>query len=108
MIQDVRKGVRSSFLYKRFAYYQSEGFTALINFLQDENLLDKFWEEFNFTSNSMIEGELKFLKNPITIEEFFGVSNYSFIFSKSKYGLDFWRIKTFCNHNFNEIKEKLL
>ena len=62
MIQDVRKGVRSSFLYKRFAYYQSEGFTALINFLQDENLLDKFWEEFNFTSNSMIERELKFFK----------------------------------------------
>ena len=59
MIQDVRKGVRSSFLYKRFAYYQSEGFTALINFLQDENLLDKFWEEFTFTSNSMIERELK-------------------------------------------------
>ena len=60
MIQDIRKGIRSSFLYKRFAYYQSEGFTALINFLQDENILDKFWEEFNFTPNSMIERELKF------------------------------------------------
>ena len=108
MIQDVRKGVRSSFLYKRFAYYQSEGFTALINFLQDENLLDKFWEEFNFTSNSMIERELKFFKKPITIEDFIGISSYSFIFSKSKYGRDFWRIKTFCNYNFNEIKEKLL
>ena len=107
MIQDVRKGVRSSFLYKRFAYYQSEGFTALINFLQDENLLDKFWEEFNFTSNSMIERELKFFKNPITIEDFIGTSSYSFIFSKSKYGRDFWRIKTFCNY-INEIKEKLL
>ena len=108
MIQDVRKGVRSSFLYKRFAYYQSEGFTPLINFLQDENLLDKFWEEFNFTSNSMIERELKFFKKPIPIEDFIGTPSYSFTFSKSKYGRDFWRIKTFCNHNFKKIKEKLL
>ena len=108
MIQDVRKGIKNSFLYKRFAYYQSEGFTALINFLQDENILDKFLEEFNFTSNSMIERELKFFKKPIPIEDFIGTPSYSFIFSKSKYGRDFWCMKTFCNHNFKKIKEKLL
>ena len=89
MIQDIRKGIRSSFLYKRFAYYQSEGFTALINFLQDENLLDKFWEEFSF-SKSTIERDLNIPNNQITIEDFIGISSYSFIFSKSKYGRDFW------------------
>ena len=106
MIQDIRNGIKSSFLYKRFAY-NSEGFAALIKFLQDEDIFDKFCEEFDF-SKSMIERELKFFKNPITIEDFIGTSSYSFIFSKSKYGRDFWRSETFCNHNFNEIKEKLL
>ena len=108
MIQDVRKGVRSSFLYKRFAYYQSEGFTALINFLQDENLLDKFWEEFTFTSNSMIERELKFFKKPIPIEDFIGTPSYSFIFSKSKYGRAFWCKKIFNSENYQKIRNKLL
>ena len=106
MIQDVRKGVRSSFLYKRFAYYQSEGFAALIKFLQDEGIFDKFCEEFDF-NKSNVERDMK-IKPLITINDFFGISSYSFSFLESKYGADFWRSKTFRNYNFNEIKEKLL
>ena len=42
MKQDIRKGIKSSFLYKRFAYYQSEGFIELMKFLEKENILDLF------------------------------------------------------------------
>ena len=79
MKRDIRKGIKSSFLYKRFAYNQSEGFIALIKFLEDENLFDKFCEEFSFT-NSKIEEEMKFFRIPITIEYFFCTSMYSFSF----------------------------
>ena len=44
MKQDIRKGIKGSFLYKRLAYYQSEGFIELMKFLKDENLFDDFWE----------------------------------------------------------------
>ena len=96
MIQDVRKGIKSSFLYKRFAYYQSEGFTALINFLQDENLLDKFWEEFSF-SKSTIERELKFFKKPITIEDLF--------FQKVNMGVIFGVLKHFVTITLMKLKK---
>ena len=39
---DIREKINDSFLYKRFAYYQSEGFVALIKFLEDEELIDDF------------------------------------------------------------------
>ena len=51
MKRDIRNGIKSSFLYKTFAYYQSEGFIALIKFLKDENLYDDFWEEFSFSKS---------------------------------------------------------
>ena len=51
MKQDIRKGIKSSFLYKTFAYYQSEGFIALIKFLKDENLYDDFWEVFRLSKS---------------------------------------------------------
>ena len=59
MKRDIRKGIKGGFLYKRFAYNQSEGFIALMKFLKDENLFYKFCEEFNFT-NSKIEEEMEY------------------------------------------------
>ena len=70
MKQDIRKGIKGSFLYKRLAYYQSEGFVALMKFLKDENLFDDFWEEFSF-SKSNIEKYLDTTKELITIDDFF-------------------------------------
>ena len=104
---DIRKGIKSSFLYKRFAYYQSEGFIALMKFLKDENLFDKFCEEFSFT-NSKIEEEMIFFRIPITIEYFFCTSTYSFSFFNSKYGAIFWCKKIFQNENFKKISDKIL
>ena len=43
----IRTRIKSSFLYKRFAYYQSEGFVALMKFLERENLVDDFCNEIN-------------------------------------------------------------
>ena len=54
MKQDIRNGIKSSFLYKRFAYYQSEGFIELMKFLKNENLIDKFYEECNFNNELFI------------------------------------------------------
>ena len=107
MKRDIRKGIKSSFLYKRFAYNQSEGFIALMKFLKDENLFDKFCEEFNFT-NSKIEEEMEFFRIPITIEYFFCTSMYSFSFFNSKYGDIFWCKKIFQNENFQKIRDKVL
>ena len=90
---DIREKIKDSFLYKRFAYRQSEGFIALMKFLEDENLFDKFCEEFSFT-NSKIEEEMKFFRIPITIEYFFCTSMYSFSFFNSKYG-DIFGVKKF-------------
>ena len=65
---DIRKGIKSSFLYKRFAY-NSEGFIELMKFLKDENLIDKFYEECNF-NNELFINYLK-RKKGISIELFF-------------------------------------
>ena len=107
MKRDIRNGIKSSFLYKTFAYYQSEGFIALIKFLKDENLYDDFWEEFSF-SKSIIETNLLYPHKVITIDDFFGYGGYSFSFAKSKLGSDFWGRKIFKNENFKKIKHKIL
>ena len=107
MKQDIRKGIKSSFLYKRFAYYQSQGFIALIKFLEDENLLDDFWKEFSF-SKSTIERDLNISNKAITLYEFFGVADYSFSFIKSKLGGGFWCKKIFESENFQKICNKVL
>ena len=107
MKQDIRKGIKGSFLYKRLAYYQSEGFVALMKFLKDENLYDDFWEEFSF-SKSAIERDLNIPNNQITIHVFFTTTIYSFSFAKSKRGIDFWYSKTFGNKNFQKICDKVL
>ena len=107
MKQDIRNGIKGSFLYKRLAYYQSEGFVALMKFLKDENLFDDFWEEFSF-SKSNIEKYLDTTKELITIDDFFGYSGYSFSFAKSKLGNDFWSKKIFYNENFRKINDKVL
>lgn len=107
MKQDIRNGIKSSFLYKRFSYYQSEGFTSLIKFLEDENLLDDFWKEFDF-SKSIIERDLILKNKKIKLGEFFDMSVYSFSFSLSKRGLAFWYQKIFENKKFQKIKNKLL
>ena len=107
MKRDIRNGIKSSFLYKTFAYYQSEGFIALIKFLKDENLYDDFLEEFSF-SKSIFERNF-FIKNrKIKLGEFFDMSVYSFSFSLSKRGLAFWYQKIFENKKFQKIKNKLL
>ena len=107
MKQDIRNGIKSSFLYKRFAYYQSEGFIALIKLLEDENLLDDFCNEFDF-SKSIIERDLILKKKKIKLGEFFDMLVYSFSFSMSKRGLDFWYRKIFQNENFKKIEDKIL
>ena len=104
---DIRNGIKSSFLYKRFAYYQSEGFIALIKLLEDENLLDDFWKEFDF-SKSIIERDLILKNKKIKLSEFFDMLVYSFSFSLRKRGLAFWYQKIFENKKFQKIKNKLL
>lgn len=107
MKRDIRNGIKSSFLYKTFAYYQSEGFIALIKFLKDENLYDDFWEEFSF-SKSIFERNF-FIKNrKIKLGEFFDMSSCSFSFMESKLGSDFWYQKIFGNENFKKISGKIL
>ena len=107
MKQDIRKGIKSSFLYKRFAYYQSEGFVALMKFLERENLVDDFCNEINF-KRSILQNELELDKKNITIWEFFKNGYYSFSFSESKKGYDFWHYNIFENEDFYKIKNKLL
>ena len=105
MKQDIRKGIKSSFLYKRLAY-NSEGFIELMKFLKDENLIDKFYEECNF-NNELFINYLK-RKKGISIELFFDYSKYSFSFSNSKFGVTFWNNKIFNNKNFQKISDKIL
>ena len=107
MKQDIRKGIKSSFLYKRFAYYQSEGFVALMKFLERENLVDDFCNEINF-KRSILQNELELDKKNITIWEFFKNGYYSFSFSESKKGYDFWHYNIFENEDFYKIENKLL
>ena len=103
---DIRKGIKSSFLYKRLAY-ESEGFIELIKFLKDENLIYDFCDEFDF-NNSIIERDLILKNKEIKLFDFFDMSYYSFSFSKSKRGDDFWRSKIFNNKNFKKISDKIL
>ena len=106
MKQDIRKEINNSFLYKRFAYYQSEGFIELMKFLKNENLIDKFYEECNFNKESFIN-YLKHNKG-ISIDLFFGYSKYSFSFSKSKFEVTIWNNNIFNNKNFKKIEDKIL
>ena len=107
MKQNIRKRINNSFLYKRFAYYQSEGFIELMKFLEKENILDDFCEECNF-KRSYLADELELDKKSITICEFFQNRYYSFSFSESKKGYDFWHYNIFENEDFYKIENKLL
>ena len=104
-IIDIRNKIKNSFLYKRFAY-NSEGFVIFMKFLEDEGIIDEFYEECNLNKIALIK-DLKHNQD-ISIGRFFECAKYSFFFSGSHYGGGFWLDKTFCNYNFNEIKEKLL
>ena len=104
---DIRKRNNNSFLYKRFAYYQSEGFIELMKFLEKENILDYFCKEINF-KRSILQNELELDKKSITICEFFQNGHYSFSFSESKKGYDFWHYNIFENEDFYKIGNKLL
>lgn len=66
----IRSRIENSFLYKRFAY-NSDGFIALMKFLEDENLIDKFYEECNFNKKFFIK-ELKDNRK-ISLEDFFWI-----------------------------------
>ena len=107
MKQNIRKRINNSFLYKRFAYYQSEGFIELMKFLEKENILDDFCNEINF-KRSILQNELELDKKSITICEFFQNGYYSFWFSESKKGYDFWYYNIFENEDFYKIENKLL
>ena len=108
MKQNIRKRINNSFLYKRFAYYQSEGFIELMKFLERENLVDDFFKECDF-KRSCLTDDLEFGKKEISLKTFFlsGYS-YSFLFATSRKGIDFWCKKTFQNENFKKIEHKLL
>lgn len=108
MKQNIRKRINNSFLYKRFAYYQSEGFIELMKFLEKENILDDFFKECDF-KRSCLTDDLEFGKKEISLKTFFlsGYS-YSFLFATSRKGIDFWCKKTFQNENFKKIEHKLL
>ena len=98
----IRTRIKSSFLYKRFAYYQSEGFISLMKFLERENLVDDFCNEINF-KRSILQNELEIDKKSITILDFFQNGYYSFSFSESKKGYDFWYYNIFENEDFYKI-----
>ena len=108
MKQNIRNGIKNSFLYKRFAYYQSEGFIELMKFLEKENILDDFFKECDF-KRSRLADDLEFGKKEISLKTFFlsGYS-YSFLFATSRKGIDFWSKKIFQNVNFRKIENKLL
>ena len=105
---DIREKIKDSFLYKRFAYCQSEGFNELMKFLERENLVDDFCNEINF-KRSCLTDDLEFGKKEISLKTFFlsGYS-YSFLFATSRKGIDFWCKKIFQNENFQKIEHKLL
>ena len=106
MKQDIRKGIKSSFLYKRFAY-NSEGFVELMKFLKNENIIEDFFEECDFKS-PRLANDLKSNKKEISLWNFFSECSYSFNFVKSWKGFKFWDEKIFYNNNFREIRNKLL
>ena len=108
MKRDIRNGIKSSFLYKRFAYNQSEGFISLMKFLERENLVDDFFKECDF-KRSRLPDDLEFGKKEISLSDFFASGDeYSFIFLNSKKGFNFWSNIIFYNKNFQKISDKLL
>ena len=106
MMIDIRRKINNSFLYRRFAYYQSEGFIALMKFLEKENILDDFCEECHFRLS--MANVLERHKESISLRGYFLSTYYSFDFAESKKGYDFWHYKIFENKNFREIENKLL
>ena len=105
-IDDIRGKFHDPFLYKRFAY-NSDGFIELMKFLENENIIDDFCEECKFPL-IYLKNALEFYKTSINIREFFLDGDYSFSFSRSKLGEDFWYNKIFGNENFKKIENKLL
>ena len=103
---DIRKRINNSFLYKRFAYHQSEGFIELMKFLEKENILDDFCKECHF--RQLMANALERYKDSITLWGYFQSTYYSFEFAESKKGFDFWYKKIFENENFKKIENKLL
>ena len=103
---DIRRWIKSSFLYKRFAY-NSEGFIELMKFLENENIIDDFFEECDF-KHSLLAYDLEYHKKNITLWDFFSECSYSFKFVDSRKGFEFWDEKIFFNKNFREIRKKLL
>ena len=96
---DIRKKIKDSFLYKRFAYRQSEGFIELMKFLEKENIIDDFCEECNF----------KWIPSKgISLKDYFSSGIHSFEFAESRKGFDFWYRKIFQNENFKKIENKIL
>ena len=103
---DIRKRIKDSFLYKRFAYHQSEGFIELMKFLEKENILDDFCKECHF--RQLMANALERYKDSITLWGYFSSGIHSFEFEKSRKGFDFWYKKIFENENFKKIENKLL
>ena len=104
---DVRKKINNSFLYKRFAY-NSEGFVELMKFLENENIIEDFFEECDFKS-PRLANDLESNKKEISLKKFFlSGFDYSFLFENSRKGADFWFSKIFYNENFIKIENKLL
>ena len=103
---DIRKRINNSFLYKRFAYYQSEGFIELMKFLERENILDDFCKECHF--RQLMANALERYKDRITLWGYFQSTYYSFEFAESRKGFDFWYKKIFENEKFKKIENKLL
>ena len=93
-IDDIRKRINNSFLYKRFAYRQSEGFIELMKFLEDENIIDDFYEECNFKCSPLVKA-LELDKKNITLGSFFEWDRYSDKTIQSMNGFRFWYCSIF-------------
>ena len=104
-IIDIRKKIKNSFLYKRFAY-NSEGFIELMKFLEEENIINEFYKECSFERRLFLANDLN-CRN-ISLRRFFANDLYSFTFAKSQKGYEFWYDKIFKNKNFEKIENKLL
>ena len=106
MKQNIRKRINNSFLYKRFAYYQSEGFIELMKFLEKENILDDFFKECDF-KRSCLTDDLEFGKKEISLKTFFYlVIVIRFCLQQVEKGLifgvkKFFKMKIFKKSNIN-------
>ena len=108
---DIRNKIKDSFLYKRFAY-DSEGFIALMKFLEDEDIVDEFCKECNF-KRSCLADDLEFGKKEISLKTFFYlVIVIRFRFQKVKkdmiFGtIKFLKMKTFIKLEINCYNDKM-